>query len=160
MLLRGYVSKDGNTNAAAELMKREMKIYPLSELGKTPSRPLQFFNISDSAAGRLPVRCSPLKRGAGARGVVRRLLIQPNGTAHAGFADPDCRRHGARAPVRGVRRLLARGHGHHSLRQARPDRGLASGAGRILQQARHAQREEALIASSSKLSDPFRTGQV
>jgi hypothetical protein len=35
-------------------MKEHLKIYPLSELGKPPSHPLQFFDISDSKADRLP----------------------------------------------------------------------------------------------------------
>ena len=35
-------------------MKQRLKIYPLSELGKAPTHPLQFFDISDSGADRLP----------------------------------------------------------------------------------------------------------
>jgi len=49
---------------------------------------------------------------------------------HAGFADADGRCHGARAPVGGVGRLLARGHGHHAFRQAAADLGFAAGPGR------------------------------
>jgi hypothetical protein len=64
--------------------------------------------------------------------------------AHAGFADADRRRHGARAPVGGVAGLLARGHGHDALRQARTDRGFASGPGRVFKQPRHLQREKSL----------------
>lgn len=54
LLLRGNVAPDGTTTESAELMKAQLKIYPLSELGKDPSTPLQFFDISDSGADRLP----------------------------------------------------------------------------------------------------------
>jgi hypothetical protein len=45
--LRGNVGKDGDTAVAVADIK-QLKIYPLSELGKAQSRPLQFFNISDA----------------------------------------------------------------------------------------------------------------
>jgi hypothetical protein len=54
MLLRGGVGPDGTTTAAVNSMKQNLKIYPLSEVGKPPGRPLQFFDISDSKADRLP----------------------------------------------------------------------------------------------------------
>ena len=54
MLLRGAVSPDGTTTAAVDLMKQRLKIYPLSELGRPPTHPLQFIDISDSGADRLP----------------------------------------------------------------------------------------------------------
>jgi hypothetical protein len=54
LLLRGNVSKDGTTAAAVDLMKEKLKIYPLSELGKQPGHPLQFFDITQSRADRLP----------------------------------------------------------------------------------------------------------
>jgi len=54
MLLRGGVSADGTTTAAVNSMKQHLKIYPMSEMGKPPSHPLQFFDISDSKADRLP----------------------------------------------------------------------------------------------------------
>jgi hypothetical protein len=72
-------------------------------------------------------------------------------TPHAGFADAHCRRHGARAPVRGVGRLLAHGQGHHTFRQAGADGGCAAGTGRVFLQSRHTQREETLAPSRSFL---------
>ena len=53
LLLRGNVGKDGDTAVALADIKK-LKIYPLSELGKAPSRPLQFFNISDAKIDRVP----------------------------------------------------------------------------------------------------------
>ena len=63
-------------------------------------------------------------------------------TPHAGFADADCRRHGARAPVRSVARFLARGQGHHAFPQTSTDARFATGTGRVFLQPRHTQREE------------------
>ena len=60
--------------------------------------------------------------------------VGPPDAPNAGFADADGRGHGASAPVRGVRRLLARGHGHHTLGQAGTDSGLAAGPGRVFLQ--------------------------
>ena len=80
------------------------------------------------------------------------MRLQPVGAPdapHAGFADADRRRHGARAPVSGVGRLLARGHGHHAFRQAGTDRGFASGPGRVFLQPRHAQRQETLAPAGN-----------
>jgi hypothetical protein len=79
----------------------------------------------------------------GERGVVADLegfhamRVQSMGApdaAHAGLADADRSRHGARAPMRGVGRRLPRGHGHDALRQTGADGGLATGPGRVLQQ--------------------------
>ena len=58
--------------------------------------------------------------------------------AHTGFADADRRGHDARAPVSGVGRLLARGHGHHAFGQAGTDGGLASRSVRVFLQPGHA----------------------
>lgn len=54
MLLRGNVARDGSTTEAVGVMKEKLKIYPLSELGARPSKPLQFFDLSDSTMNRLP----------------------------------------------------------------------------------------------------------
>jgi hypothetical protein len=64
---------------------------------------------------------------------MRFQTVGPPDAAHAGFADADRRRHRARTPVRCFAGLLARGHGHDAMRQARTDRGFASGPGRVLQ---------------------------
>jgi hypothetical protein len=52
-LLRGGVGHDGSTTAAVDTMKEHLKIYPMSEIGK-PHQDLQFIDISDSGADRLP----------------------------------------------------------------------------------------------------------
>jgi hypothetical protein len=62
---------------------------------------------------------------------------------------PTGRGHGASAPVRGVGRLLARGHGHHTHGQAGTDGGLAAGPGRVFLQPRYAQRQEALAPAGN-----------
>jgi hypothetical protein len=56
---------------------------------------------------------------------------------------------GPRHEVRGVGRSLARGHGHHTLRQAGTDGGLAAGPVRVFLQALHAQRQETLAPSEN-----------
>lgn len=53
LLLRGNVSKDGSTDAAVQEMKSKLKIYPLSELGKKPSRPLEFIDITTMEINRV-----------------------------------------------------------------------------------------------------------
>jgi hypothetical protein len=103
--------------------------------------------------GRIQVQTDDVFQFLGERGIVADLerfyamwfqTVGAPDAAHAGFADADSRRHRARAPVRGVAGLLARGHGHDALRQARTDRGFASGPGRVFQQPRHTQREKTL----------------
>ena len=65
--------------------------------------------------------------------------------AHVREAQPrEHRRHGARAPMRGVAGLLAGGQGHDALPQACTDRGFASGPGGVFQQPRHTQRDKTL----------------
>lgn len=57
MLLRGNVEqkagKPDTTNAVREMMQK-MKVYPLAERGKKPSRELKFFNLSDTKLDRIP----------------------------------------------------------------------------------------------------------
>jgi len=71
--------------------------------------------------------------------------------AHTSFADTDGCGHGAGAPVSGVGRWLARGHGHHAFGQAGTERGLTSGPGRVFLQSRNAQRQETLAPSRNFL---------
>jgi hypothetical protein len=56
---------------------------------------------------------------------------------------------GPRHEVRGVGRSLARGHGHHTLRQAGTDGELAAGPVRVFLQALHAQRQETLAPAEN-----------
>jgi len=72
-------------------------------------------------------------------------------STHAGLADAHRRRHAARAPVGGVRRLLPRCHVHHTPRKTSGDLGRTTGPGRISLQTSQAQSEEPLAPAQHLL---------
>ena len=78
---------------------------------------------------------------------------------HAGLADAYRSGHTARAPVRGVERLLARGQIHHPPNQTGVDLGRSTRTGRISLQSRHAQSEKPLAPTGYLLGRDLHEGR-
>ena len=117
---------------AASAFQWQARLGAVQNLNLASSRPRTAPSACSGGFRYRPTMSSSFSANAGSLLILKvyTMPFQIHGrarSAHAGLADADRSRHGARVPMRGVGRLLPLGNGHEALRPTGADGGLATG---------------------------------